>query len=47
MFCMFFMPDCMSVMVFSIVDILVWMEYLVLPVRLEALEALSESIVTV
>ncbi len=36
---MFFMPNCMSVMVFSIVDILVWM--------VEALEALSVSIVTV
>ena len=45
-----FMPDCMSVMLFSIVDILVWMVYLVLPFRLEALEALEAlpvSIVTV
>jgi hypothetical protein len=41
------MPDCMLVIVFSIVNILVWMVYLVLPVRLEALEALSVSIVTV
>jgi hypothetical protein len=46
-FSMLSMPDCMLVIVVSIVDILIWMVYLVLPVRLEALEALSVSIVTV
>jgi hypothetical protein len=44
---MFSMPDCVLVIVFSIVNILVWIVFLVLPVRLEALEALSVSIMTV